>query len=242
MLNTQRFFPSILDFVLQNRCVLCEAISHQEISICQDCVEDLPWLTQACERCGKPLVIQSDSKECGDCLKQKPPYDKTFASFHYDYPIDYLITMLKFHNKLLFAKILGVLLIKTITEKHNSSFPFPELIIPVPLHYKRLRKRGFNQALEIAKPIARRLDIPIGSQLVSRIKSTKPQSLTLAKDRKKNIKGAFIIKDKIRAKHIAIVDDLVTTGNTVAELSRLLRKNGVERIEVWACAKTESGA
>lgn len=116
----------------------------------------------------------------------------------------------------------------------------PECIIPVPLHRRRLRQRGFNQALEIAKPLAKKLQLPVDFKTCIRTKHTRPQSELSAKKRQQNIKNAFTLKKPITAKHVAIVDDVMTTGNTVTELSALLRNNGVTTIEIWCCARAAS--
>ncbi len=113
----------------------------------------------------------------------------------------------------------------------------PELIIPVPLHRARLRRRGFNQALEIARPVARRLDLKLESRAIRRVRSTSAQMDLPARKRRANIRGAFAVRAGLAATHVALIDDVVTTGATVNELSRVLRRAGVERVEVWVCAR-----
>jgi ComF family protein len=125
---------------------------------------------------------------------------------------------------------------KIILSYHNQ--PLPSLIIPVPLHPKRLRERGFNQALEIAKPISKKLKIPIDKKSCYRIRHTAAQSGLSQSDRLKNLANAFEMKKPLIAKHIALIDDVMTTGQTLMELANLLYKNGVEKIDIWCCAKT----
>jgi ComF family protein len=146
-----------------------------------------------------------------------------------------LITQLKFSNKLIYAKILAELFINHLSYLNE---PLPQCIIPVPLHRSRLRERGFNQALELAKPIAKRLAIPLDFKSCTRVIATKAQSQILASERKKNIKNAFVIKQNFQYQHVAIVDDVMTTGSTVAELSKTLRKHGVKQIDIWCMART----
>ena len=117
----------------------------------------------------------------------------------------------------------------------------PELIIPVPLHKSRLKERGFNQALELARPLGQRFGIPVDIQAIRRTRATAPQSGLDKKERRRNIRGAFELKGKPLARHIAIIDDVVTTGNTVNELARILRRGGATRVEVWAIARRASG-
>jgi len=113
----------------------------------------------------------------------------------------------------------------------------PERLIPVPLHPSRYRSRGFNQAIEIARPISTTLKIPMDNHAVKRVINTHSQSELHAKERHKNIRGAFQVKKSIDAKHIAIIDDVITTGSTVTELAKVLKKAGVERIDVWSFAR-----
>jgi ComF family protein len=117
----------------------------------------------------------------------------------------------------------------------------PDCIIPVPLHPLRLKQRGFNQALEIARPIAKKLKIPIDTTHCLRIVATLPQAAISATARKHNIKNAFIVNPLLKAKHVAIVDDVLTTGSTVTELAQRLKKSGVQKIDIWCCARPSFG-
>jgi len=144
-----------------------------------------------------------------------------------------MITQLKFSHQLAFANILG-----TLMARHLSLDKKPNCIIPIPLHKKRLLLRGFNQSLEIAKPIAKRLEIPIDYKSCQRIRHTQPQTEIDAKHRHSNLKNAFQINKKAIPRRVAIIDDVFTTGHTVNELSNTLRKAGVEHIQVWCIAKT----
>lgn len=225
----------IYQWLLPFTCVLCGANSKISQDLCDDCKNDLPWIKKSCLHCAQPL--ESIVTECGECLKNPPTYDNTHALFFYASPIDKLILRLKFHHQLLYARVLGELfaekLIKIYYEKS-----LPEIIIPVPLHRSRLRQRGFNQSLEIAKPISKKLKIPIDIKHCQRIRATEAQSLIPATQRYQNVKSAFAIAKNFSVKYVAIIDDVMTTGNTVNELSKQLRKNGVEKIDVWCCARS----
>jgi ComF family protein len=203
------------------------------MDLCSNCQRDLPYWKHGCHKCG--AVLDGHEKICGNCLREIPSFDYTFAMCRYIAPIAKLILDLKFQHQLIHAKILGELMAKKL--KHRSE-KLPQCIIPVPLSRKRLRERGFNQALELAKPISKLLHVAIEINACERVKHTEAQAMLLAKHRHKNIKNAFVIKQNFNAKHVAIIDDVVTTGHTVRELSHVLRKNGVEVIEVWCCAKT----
>jgi ComF family protein len=193
----------------------------------------LPFLKDCCIRCAQPL--SEGQSVCGACLKNKPEF-KVFAMFHYKTPIDQLILGLKFNNRLVNAKILGELLASYLKEQYQNQSK-PEVIIPVPLHHERLRERGYNQALELARPIAKRLKIKIDYSSVIRTKNTLAQARLSAKKRKQNIKQAFNVEKIKNYKHVAVIDDVITTGNTATELCEILYKKGIGKIDVWCCAK-----
>jgi ComF family protein len=165
--------------------------------------------------------------------KHLPEYDSTQALLVYENPVSYLIRALKFNAHYPCARLLGMLM----AEKLSASSDKPEQIIPVPLHPQRYHQRGFNQAIEIARPIAGILNIPLNLTCCSRTLNTPPQARLSANERKKNLKNAFSVVKAPPAEHIAILDDVVTTGSTVDELAKALRKAGIKRIDVWACAR-----
>jgi len=215
-------------------CALCHTTT-ENTALCKACLHELPWQQSACVRCARSL---SSTGTCGQCIQNPPPYHNTICLFHYQTPIDRLILSLKFAEKLSNAKLLGDLMAEKIADHYRGQAK-PEFVIPVPLHVERLRERGYNQALEIARPIAKKLQIPLETNACTRILSTLPQASTTAEERRKNMKNAFAVEALFRARHVAIVDDVLTTGSTVTELARRLKKAGVERIDVWCCARTE---
>jgi ComF family protein len=172
---------------------------------------------------------------CGACLKKTPPFERCLAPLLYQHPVGELVSGLKFQQKLSHGRVMAALLLDYIEQELDEP---PQLLIPVPLHKDRLRERGYNQALELARPLSRRLGIPLDYRSCRRIRSTKPQSALQIKERRKNVRGAFEIKGEIPARHVALVDDVVTTGNTVRELALLLKRHGVRRVDVWAVART----
>ncbi len=194
--------------------------------------------TTACYQCALPLHGSDTTALCGRCLKDPPSYDHTLSVFQYAHPIDHLIHDLKFNRKLAIARLLGELMAQQLKKRVRSiSAPLPHLIIPVPLHAARLRERGYNQATELARPIARALNIPIDYQHCQRQRATAIQSDLPASERPRNVKGVFSVVKKLPVRHVAIVDDVMTTGATVAEFAATLRNAGVEKIEVWVCAR-----
>ena len=205
---------------------------------CPNCSHDLPKISQACHQCGIsiPTAASHDKDnlaKCGPCLTEPPTYDRVISAFAYAAPIKQLVSQFKYQRQLavgaLFAEIL---------KSHVQSTPqHIDAILPVPLHFSRLRQRGFNQALELARPLAKMLELPLLTSQISRQKNTLEQSSLHAKQRQNNLRKAFLIEQNIAYKSIAIVDDVMTTGSTVEELSRLLKRNGVEYIEVWCVAR-----
>lgn len=219
----------------RRRCVLCSCLHYERVDICPVCFTDLAWLEGAqCLSCALPVSHNTDL--CGRCLVNPPFYDKTRAVFEYTGGVEWLIQQLKFHGKLIPGHILGQLIADQLTERLKSSSI--ELMIPVPLHTKRIRERGFNQTVELFRNLSRNLAIPMDVKSGERRVFTDKQSGLSAHQRQKNIKGAFHFRRVISAKRVVIVDDVMTTGSTVNELARLLKVQGVEYVEVWVCART----
>jgi len=229
----------ILSYILPESCLLCGSrVTH--IAICEPCQKHLPWITSSCTRCGLPLENFNPGEAlCGQCLQTAPPFSKTLGFLAYEGPIKQLITGLKFHNQLNNAKCLGQLMAIKLQQYYQNQ-SLPEIILPVPLHRKRLQQRGFNQAIEIARPISKVLKLAIDSRYCRRIKATPAQSGLNASERKKNLRGSFRIKGNHNYKHVAIVDDVVTTGSTIKEFSLTLQKASIERIDVWCCARASA--
>ena len=232
----RRILPSITP---ESFCVLCGEVcggSSQSL-ICEPCLSDLPVITTPCSVCSVTLSAKDSAGMCGSCLQTKPFYQKSVIPLEYTFPITELIKQLKYNDKLLFSEILSQSVLDKIRQE---SRPLPEVIIPVPLHPFRLMKRGFNQSALIAKNISTELNIPIDLKSCRRIRNTLQQTGFNKSKRKKNIRNAFSVSSKFSAKHVAILDDVVTTGSTVNELARVLQQAGAETIEVWACARTIS--
>lgn len=218
-------------------CILCSEKTGRKLDLCIDCEEHLPWLKNVCLYCAAPLPFETESR-CGACLKNPFPFHKICIIFSYTQIIKKLIIALKFQKRLIYAHILGSLLAEQISLRYQQD-KFPDLIIPVPLHRKRLYERGFNQAMELARPISKRLNVPIDYKGCTRVHNTIAQSKLPANQRAINVKNAFAIQEYLSSKqHIALLDDVMTTGHTLIELSRALYYVGVKRIDVWCCART----
>lgn len=214
-------------------CMLCGAVTRQSYGLCEACLADLPVNQPACPRCALPLAMHSQT-ECGQCQRQPPRYHSAFVPFRYAPPLPQFITGLKFNARLSHARLLGILLRDAVLA-HRP--PTPDCLLPVPLHPRRLRERGFNQALEIARPVAKALGLPILTRGIRRQRDTRPQSDLDARHRHGNLRNAFRIESMAPYRHVAIVDDVITTGTTVNELARELRQAGVETVQIWAVAR-----
>ena len=233
----------LLSSLFPSRCIFCQktvqkpAVS-QKAEICQDCYQVLPHNNNCCRHCALPLPEEVDSQVlCGRCLKQRPQYSYSISLFHYEADIISLIHQLKFGEKISYARSMGELLLAAVKNGVLQQYGKADCIIPVPLHNKRLRQRGYNQSTEIARVLSKELKVPIAHDVVIKKQSTKAQSELTAKERRKNIKGVFTVVDVKKYKHVWIVDDVVTTGSTVNELAKILKSSGVERIGVLSLAR-----
>lgn len=226
-------FSRLLQFFYPTHCVLCKEKTSDYF--CNDCFDLLPWIKNSCIRCGDSLFDNQNHSICNHCIAHPPIFDIPVIPFSYQKPISNMIMFLKFNQKIIYSRILAKLMINHI-EKNSMSLP--DMIIPIPLHPNRLRERGFNQALEIAKPMGKYFNVKVDFMSCHRIKNTEPQSLLPAQKRKDNIKNVFEVKKNITTKHVAILDDVVTTGNTINEFSSILKKAGVEKIQIWSCARS----
>jgi ComF family protein len=218
------------------RCLLCGAAGDQDRDLCADCAADLPHNHHPCSRCALPLPPGSPADAlCGVCSRQPPAFDHCYAALQYDDNLGFLISGLKFHKRLNHARLLGRLLTDYL---EHRQVPMPDLILPVPLHRQRLRERGYNQALEIARPIGRHFELAVRPRLCRRVHATPAQTGLDRKTRRRNLRRAFRLTGDVAGQSIALLDDVVTTGSTVTELAKLLKRSGAIRVDVWAVART----
>jgi len=226
---------NIQGYLLPRVCATCgqevESCSTGEFDLCQGCLAAMPYLGHACRQCALPLA---ESGVCGSCLKTPPSFEQAFSLFRYAHPIDYLIQQLKFNRRLVNARLLGALMAESLLQQEQR---LPDIIVPVPLHRRRLHVRGYNQAVELARPVSKRLGVVMDVSCCQRLRETAVQSDLPAKQRRANIKGAFEVNGELAGKHVAIIDDVMTTGNTVAELAQVMRAAGARIVDVWVCAR-----
>lgn len=218
-------------------CVLCGAAGAEGLDLCQPCRRELLPLGLACGRCARPLMDGARAL-CGQCQIRPPAFEYCQALYAYRTPVDHLLQRLKFGGRLELAHLLGQLMADWLAEDLGVGLetPLPERLLPVPLHAERLHERGFNQALELARPVARRLGIPLDAASCRRVRSTAMQADLSRAARLKNVRGAFEVVQPV-AGHMAVIDDVMTTGSTAHELAQALLRAGAERVEVWVCAR-----
>jgi ComF family protein len=214
-------------------CLLCLGPGRRGLDLCGVCAAALPRIRHACARCALPLS-QPGIELCGACQRGKSAPDRALAAFHYAPPVDRLIHCFKFRGRLVYGRVLGELLAEAVAE---AGLDRPELLVPVPLHPARLRERGYNQSLILARYAGRRLGLPVSAYSVQRLRHTPPQMGLPARQRRSNLRGAFTVTAPLGVRCVAIVDDVMTTGATVVELARALRLAGVKQVQVWCCAR-----
>lgn len=213
------------------RCLVCGESAAPGADLCRACADALPWNAAACERCALPLAAPAPA--CGACLQAPPPLDAVHAAFRYAAPLDRLLPRFKFHRDLAAGRLLSEAMAARF-----QALQRPDALLPVPLHRERLRRRGYDQALELARPLAHALQLPLRTDLLRRQRATRAQSELDAAARRRNLRGAFAVEDGLPVPaHVALVDDVMTTGATLHAAARALRKAGVARVEAWVCAR-----
>lgn len=231
-----RWWARISSTLWPSCCVLCQGRGEPGRDLCAACATDLIANPVCCSRCAQPLFrTRGRAALCGRCIGAHSIIESSFVPYRYVYPLDRLIQRLKYANALSVARVLGELFADRRAEL--SALPNPELIVPVPLAYHRYRKRGFNQAYELARAVSRRANIEIRTDVVERTRETQEQAGLPRRQRRRNVRDAFRIVRPLNATHVAIFDDVITTGSTVNELAKVLRRAGARTIEVWAIAR-----
>lgn len=222
----------LLHWLMPRTCVCCGFNSQDAaLDLCKYCYMLLPWTKHACYNCAKE--IKDNNIGCVNCLHSKIAYDRVCALFYYQKPLIRLINTLKFRGQLYPANLFASLLCDKIPTWYKQT-TLPEVIIPMPIHIDRFRERGYNQAIEIARPLAKALHIPLDITSCVRVTHTKTQA-QLHK-RFVNVHAAFKVKP-LQYQHVAILDDVVTTGNTVQSLSLALQNRGVLNIDIWCVCR-----
>ena len=219
--------------LLPPHCLLCGRSGSGERDLCAACAADLVRNQVSCARCALPLAMPAPL--CGECLQREPPFAAAYVPFVYAAPLDQLVTRLKFGGNLAAGRVLSELWIDTL---RTTAPTLPDALLPVPLHAERLRERGYNQALELARPIAKACAVALRDDVLVRSRATSAQSNLDSAERHRNLRGAFAIAAGIDLpSHVAVIDDVMTTGATLQECARTLLHAGVTRVDVWALAR-----
>lgn len=225
---------SIRQLFLLKSCVLCEHWLSSSLGICPTCQESLPWKDSSfqCQRCAQSL--SQSGLICGRCLKSMPQFDRVWGVFHYQPAIQYLLGAFKFRGQMWAGGVLAQLWSRQLLP---DDFELPQCLVPVPLSYHRHFKRGFNQSAYFAYHLGRAFDLPVDYRLLSRRYSQHAQSsLTLAQ-RAQHVRQAFKIRAKPDVEHIALVDDVLTSGATAHAIAQICKSSGVKQVDVWCLAR-----
>ncbi|MEZ0471181.1 double zinc ribbon domain-containing protein [Luteimonas salinilitoris] len=222
------------------RCPVCHECAGELDGLCPACAAALPWNRCACRCCALPLPFAAEPASasagpvCGACLRRPPPLHAVHAAFVYGFPLDRLLPRFKFHHDLAAGRLLARWMARSLAAAAR-----PEALIALPLHRTRLRTRGYDQALELARPLARALELPLLEGSLRRTRATAPQSRLQAQARRRNLRDAFAVPDGARLPaHVALVDDVMTTGATLHAAAKALHRAGVRRVDAWVCART----
>jgi ComF family protein len=231
LLLVYKWINKARSIVFPAQCRLCLAAGTGGLELCSACKQELPWLTHACQRCALPLT--GDLDLCAKCLAGPPALDACHALFSYDAPINRWIHALKFGQDLAVAHMLGQMLADHVT---SGCADEALLLLPVPLHPNRLRQRGYNQALELARPLLRQ-GWPLSCGICRRRRHTAAQAGLPAHQRRGNLRSAFSADGRLDGQHILLIDDVMTTGATLNELARTMKMAGADRVEARVIAR-----
>jgi len=231
---SSRWANRLTNMVLPASCALCGRGCAGVL--CSDCqTRHLSHRAGRCPRCAIDLV--SPGSVCGRCMTAPPAFDATCAATDYLPPVDLLVQRLKFGAQLPLAAAFAAALLHRLREQPLDGC---DLVLPVPLSAERLAARGFNQAMEIARPVACALGLPLAGDACVRVRDTAPQSLLAPTERQGNMRGAFAVRERaaISGKRILVIDDVMTTGHTLESLAACLKRHGAARVVNGVFART----
>ena len=240
--------------LLPNRCLLCLAsvINHDGGGsvLCEGCIGDLPQAGPACPRCAEPLkslrplttapdLASTPAGDCSTCRTQAPAFERSVALWRYEYPLDSLIGAFKYRHQLALAQFFGEQLAQQVQRQiARGALTRPDVLLAMPLHPRRLAERGFNQSLLVAQMVSRRLRLPLQRHGLQRVRHTPSQTGLPWQQRGANVESAFRCKDNVAGHHVAVVDDVMTTGSSLQEVARTLKLAGAIRVDNWVLART----
>lgn len=223
---------------INQHCLLCDEPTDQPHPLCTECEHALPWLDDHCTRCALPLPMADLT--CAQCSRRAPAFDQVVAPWYFGFPIDTLVSRFKHQSQWPLGRLMARLLGQALLHRFAEGLAKPDQLLPVPLTARRLRRRGFNQAALLARWLGGQVGIPCNEQLLRRARDTPAQQTLGAKARRRNLRQAFgLVSDaRLDGLHLAIVDDVLTTGATAQAIAALLRKAGARRVDVYCLART----
>jgi ComF family protein len=226
---------------LGSLCLVCRR--WQRAALCDPCLTRHAAPVARCRSCA--IGVAPGVRHCADCLRQPPPLCAAFAAVNYGYPWDELIARFKFRDAAELARPLSGLMTRGLAVAFDAALPRPDLIVPVPLTTERLRERGYNQAWELGRRIARRFDLPARHDCIERLIGGAHQAELHGDERRRQVRGAYALtaagQAALAGRHIAVVDDVMTTGATLGELALTLRRAGAASVQAWVLARTPAG-
>jgi len=237
MAGTSFFATSRLTQLFSQDCQLCGV--RTETSLCRDCERDLPYrMSGGCPRCA---AHASAGQLCGACLSEAPAFDETVAAFSYEFPLDRLLQSYKFNENLSLTAMFSAALLAAVRQHHvQYGSTLPDRVIALPLARKRLAERGFNQSALLAELVAKELGIRYAPHGLLKVRDTPPQAGLDRAARLKNVRGAFDCDESLAGLRIALVDDVMTTGATLSEAAKVLKKAGASYVSAWVVARADS--
>jgi ComF family protein len=239
-MNCQLNAKALVNICINNNhtCLLCDEPAAQPWPLCAACERELPWLTEQCRCCALPLAL--DGLLCAPCTRRKPAFSRVIAAWHYRFPVDTLVSRFKHNRQWPLGCLLAELLVQALEHRYGEGLPRPDLLLPVPLAKARLRQRGYNQAAMLARWLAKPLRLPCDERLLERTRDTRAQQALDARARQGNLRQAFAVRnaDSLKGLHLAVVDDVLTTGATAQAIAQLLRQHGARRVDVYCLART----
>lgn len=231
-----KFWSQLLDDLLPQDCLLCGGPSRRSVALCAPCEAELPHNTRPCRQCALPLPPEPGTQAtfCGHCLANPPAFDRALAPFVYDEQLALLIHRWKYHPEPRLGHLAAHLWLRAMPEP-----PPVDLVIPVPLHWRKLLRRGFNQAQDLCRLLraGHPTPPPTAPRLLARRRATAVQAGLDARSRRHNLRGAFTLQGQCDNLRVAVVDDVMTTGATAQELARCLKAGGAREVHLWCLAR-----
>ncbi|MGY4524553.1 phosphoribosyltransferase family protein [Pseudomonas sp. TE21394] len=222
--------------IINQTCLLCDERAGQAYPLCVACEQALPWLDDQCLRCALPMPMSGLT--CAQCSRRAPAFEQVIALWHFGFPVDTLVSRFKHKRQWPLGRLMAELLGHGLLHRFAEGVARPDLLLPVPLARRRQRERGFNQAGMLARWLSVQLGVRCDERLLTRTRETPAQQQLDARARQRNLRQAFALTGELKGQHVAIVDDVLTTGATAHTIAELLCTAGARRVDVYCLART----